>query len=646
MGKVELRKVQAEPGLAKQVTLLAGDAYTVADVDTSALIPPRIRWLGTGRRVLNNKGKPVKEYEPFFSVTHAFEAQRALVESGVTKLSSYDSVDRLVRVDHPDGTFTRAVHGAWSVAEHDRNDTLLDSAWYQRRVNHLIDAELIAAGKDPTREAQAATQTASHAGTPRVRHLDTLGRPVLELEDNGRDGADQEILFPTIRVRDVDGNVLEVIDARQNTTVTYEQDIRGRLAAHDGQDGGHRLMLDDVHGQPVRSWDQRDHTFVFAYDDPLHRPTSKRVVGGDGPTPLDHLFERIIYGEGRPNDKAHNLRGRVALLYDTAGRAENVDFDFKGNLVLSRRRFAADHKTVASWGGANPDAALLTEEWSSSGAYDALNRVTRRTAADGSIYEPTYNQANLLEQVHVTQGGARKPYVTSVDYDERGQRRSIVLGNGVTTTYAYDRETFRLLRLTSVSGAGTKLQDLRYTYDPVGNVTHLDDEAVPTVWFDNQVVTALSTYRYDPIYRLVGATGREHAAQVDFGVVDNWTDEALRARVSAGDPLVWRNYKQSYGYDAVGNLTEVTHVAGAGSWTRGYAYAAHSNRLASTTVGANTYAYDYHPAHGFITSMPHLTVMRWNFRDELQAVSTQSVRAVRRRRPGTSTTATASACAR
>src|SRR6185503_7009491 len=165
----------------------------------------------------------------------------------------------------------------------------------------------------------------------------------------------------------------------------------------------------------------------------------------------------------------------------------------------------------------------------------------------------------------------------------------------------------------------------RYTYDPIGNVTHLEDRAVPTVWFDNQVVTGLATYRYAPTYRLVEATGREHIAQVDFGDTDNWEDVAFLARHATGDPLVWRNYTQRYTYDAVGNLTEMKHVAATGSWTRGYSYAPDSNRLITTQVGADIFPYTHHPAHGYITAMPHLTVMKWNFRDELQAVSTQGV---------------------
>ncbi len=627
MGTVEMHKLQAEPGTAKRVTLAAGDVYNLDVVDTSALVPPRLRWLGTGRKVLNNKGNTVKEYEPFFSVSHHFENEKELVESGVTRIQSYDPIDRVVRIDYPDATFSRTDFGSWKVTTHDRNDTVLDSAWYDRRIHRLIDAKLIAAGKDPAREAQAAAQTAAHAATPLTRYLDPLGRPILDLEDDGLDAANNKILYRTIHNRDVDGNVLAIQDARGNTTITYDHDMRGRIVAQNSMDSGRRWMLDNVLANPVRSWDERGHEFVFAYDDVLHRPTSKRVLGGDGPSPLNHMFERIVYGEGRPGDTAHNLRGNVALLYDTAGRIENVSFDFKGNLAASVRCFASDPTAVVDWAGANPDALLLKEEFPSSATYDALDRVAQRTTADGSIYLPAYNPANLLEQVRIQQGTATDTFVSNIDYNEKGQRQRIVYGNGVATAYRYDSETFRLLELTSQRNDGLVLQDLRYTYDPGGNATHLEDRAVPTIWFDNQVITGLATYRYAPTYRLVGATGREHGATIDFGATDNWADLLFFARLGAGDPLVWQNYTESYNYDSVGNIIEMKHVAAAGSWTRGYSYAADSDRLAATQIGATSFQYTHHPAHGYMTSMPHLTHMQWNFRDELQATSTQAVNA-------------------
>src|SRR6185436_14330879 len=380
-------------------------------------------------------------------------------------------------------------------------------------------------------------------------------------------------------------------------------------------------------GQPLRSWDERGHVFSFSYDDPLHRLTQKRVTGGDGPAPLDHVFERRLYGEGVAGDKALNLRGQVAVLYDTSGKTENLSFDFKGHVAHSARRFAADHRKVPDWSGPGPDALLDGETFESSGVYDALDRVAERSTPDGSVYRPGYNEANLLETVQVTQDGATRLYVKNVDYDEKGRRQRIVFGNDVSVAYAYDKETFRLLNLSSRRPGGELLQDFHYTYDPIGNLTHLEDRCVPAVWFGNQMVTGLATYRYDPLYRLIEATGREHPGQLAAGAADNWDDAPFLVRHGAADPMVWRNYTEAYAYDEAGNLVKMQHAAAGGDWTRDYAYAAGNNRLLSTQVGLTVFPYGHHPAHGYFTSMPHLSLMRWSFRDELKAVATQVVNA-------------------
>ncbi|MEZ5123893.1 MAG: hypothetical protein R2736_20365 [Solirubrobacterales bacterium] len=51
------------------------------------------------------------------------------------------------------------------------------------------------------------------------------------------------------------------------------------------------------------------------------------------------------------------------------------------------------------------------------------------------------------------------------------------------------------------------VRDLAYTHDCVGNLTHREDRAIPVVYFDNAVVTALSRYAYDALYRLASAEG-------------------------------------------------------------------------------------------------------------------------------------------
>ncbi|MEO5726945.1 MAG: toxin TcdB middle/C-terminal domain-containing protein, partial [Byssovorax sp.] len=66
-GREVMRKIPAEPGLAPERD---GDGALVHDGQGALVFAESDpRWVGTGRTVFDNKGNPVKQYEPFFSST-------------------------------------------------------------------------------------------------------------------------------------------------------------------------------------------------------------------------------------------------------------------------------------------------------------------------------------------------------------------------------------------------------------------------------------------------------------------------------------------------------------------------------------------------------------------------------------------------
>ncbi|EPC01623.1 hypothetical protein L861_16525 [Litchfieldella anticariensis FP35 = DSM 16096] len=611
LGEVAMKKTQAEPGLAKQLTIHPDDTVTVTEIDTS----PNLRWLGTGRIVVNNKGNPVKKYEPYFSTNHHFEDHPQLVETGVTPLFFYDALGREIRMELPDGTFSKTEFTAWQQATYDPGDTVMDSRWHNDRVNHSINAELSAEGKDPLKEAAAATASETYHDTPSVQHLDPLGRAVLQVQHNRFNGSEDFLLARG--ELDIEGNLLQVVDPRDNVVATYKYSILGVDAYQHLLDSGQRWLLEDIDGKPLRSWDERGHEFQYQYDI-LARPIQSRVIGGDGPQPLDHIFERIFYGESEPGPETNNLRGRVVRYYDTGGLAEVQNYDFKGQPINNHRRLFADYKTLPNWTNANLATDLEPDVLTSTTVRDALGRPIQTTAPDGSVELITYNPAGLLESKQLQHsGGPLQTLISNIDYNEKGQRLRLELGNGVVTHYQYDSHNFNLLRISSRTAGNQLLQDLHFTYDATGNVTHIQDSAVPLQFFNNQFISGLSTYTYDAIYRLREATGRENNATLSFAANDNWNDQAYLHALNNGDPAVTRNYTQSYAYDLAGNLLQLKHQAGGNSWTRDYHYQGTSNRLLSTSVAGQNYLYGHHTSHGFITRMPHLEELAWNFKEKL-----------------------------
>jgi hypothetical protein len=156
------------------------------------------------------------------------------------------------------------------------------------------------------------------------------------------------------------------------------------------------------------------------------------------------------------------------------------------------------------------------------------------------------------------------------------------------------------------SGQACGVQNLHYTYDPVGNITHIQDDAQQTIYFRNQRVEPSNDYTYDAIYRLIQASGREHLGQLANGDPNPPTapDAFNDFHTRQDHPNVLKAmgaYIERYVYDAVGNFLQMQHrgsdPAHAG-WTRAYVYLEASliedgirepvrktsNRLTSTTL--------------------------------------------------------------
>src|SRR5262249_1007131 len=144
-----------------------------------------------------------------------------------------------------------------------------------------------------------------------------------------------------------------------------------------------------------------------------------------------------------------------------------------------------------------------------------------------NVVQPVFNEANFLERVDVWLERADEPAamldpnvdspspvgVTNLDYDAKGQRLRIDYKNGSSTFYNYEPLTFRLTRLLTKRAAaqfpdddpqppspnwpGNQVQNLHYTYDPAGNITHIQDDAQQAIYFRNKRVEASNDYFYD-----------------------------------------------------------------------------------------------------------------------------------------------------
>jgi RHS repeat-associated protein len=604
-GREILKKEQAEPGIA-----WGRDAGgKLVQIDTT----PAVRWVGSGRTVFDNKGNAIKKYEPFFSVTADYEDEADLVMSGMTSVRRYDPLSRLIRSDHPNGTYLTMSFDAWTETAADENDNVLDSRW-------LDDRKALPPG-DP--EGRAAQLAKSHANTPSISYLDPQGRVIARVVDNGGG-----ITFETRFGLDVRGNMLTLTDPKGNT-LTQVFDIAGRRLSISSPDAGIRRTLSDAGGQVVRAWDSRKHQIHREYD-ALRRLTHVFVSENGG---AEVLRQRTYYGESHPAPEPLNIRGKMYQQYDGAGVLINDRYDFKSNVLSSTRRLMADYHPLPDWSALalvnSPVAALAVanaqldpETFTSTTKYDALNRPISLTAPDDSEIVRTYNQAGLLETVGVRLrgAGAVTPFVTDIDYNARGAREKIVLENGAATRYIYDPLTFRLAELSTTRAVPGDLQDLLYTYDPVANVMSARDRAQQTIYFDNVKVSPDSLFEYDPAYRLTRADGREHAGQ--NAAQDQVDAPAPGTLLDPADSAAMRAYTERYEYDGVGNIQKVDHTSGPLHWIRAYQYDPSSNRLLATRLPGDPPGGPYTGTcppdeHGNFKSMPHLASITWDYFDRM-----------------------------
>jgi hypothetical protein len=315
--------------------------------------PPR--WIGSGWTVFNNKGKPVRQYEPFFSrrqrpdgtltSDHRFEFG---VRVGVSPVLFYDPAERVVATLHPNHTYDKVVFDPWRQTTYDVNDTCAprnaqtgdprtdpDIQTHVARYFSSLPAsppapawqtwraQRIGGGALGPHEQAAAARAAAHADTPTTAHMDAMGRPFLTVTRNrvvcaGHDLDGAEDSFATRVELDIEGNQRAVRDERtlpvnylptggldQRVVMRYAYDMLGNCIHQLSMEAGARWMLNDVAGKPIRAWDSRGHNVTTCYD-ALRRPVEQTVRGtianGDAasdPRTLnrDILVDKIEYGE-------------------------------------------------------------------------------------------------------------------------------------------------------------------------------------------------------------------------------------------------------------------------------------------------------------------------------------------------------------
>ncbi|MFR0714023.1 RHS repeat-associated core domain-containing protein [Enterobacterales bacterium BD_CKDN230030183-1A_HGKHYDSX7] len=427
------------------------------------------------------------------------------------------------------------------------------------------------------------THKAVHRNTPTVTVRDNRGLVVREISYHRHPSRLQQTDTRITRHRyDARGFKVQSCDPRLHAAglnnFTWLYDIGGQPLRTRSVDTGVTVQLVDAAGRPRLAvtqvaedeLGQEDRsqavtrTWHYETATRLGRPLgiSEQVAG----QPACRI-ERIVYAGNSAAEQAVNLAGQVSLHFDTAGLTQTHAITLTGVPQRVTRRLLADADdplVIADWQGSDvehwmaalqpPDQAACT-----SASADATGAVLTSTDAAGNVQEQAYDVAGLLKGTWLTlQGSRRQVILKAMSYSAAGQKLHEEHGNGLITRYRYEPCTQRLAGIRTERPQGHALgakvlQDLHYTYDAVGNVLKVRDDAEDIRFWRNQKIEPECTYSYDSLYQLASATGREMANAARQG-------RQLPER-QALDNATFTQYTRTYDYDSAGNLMRIRHSA-------------------------------------------------------------------------------------
>ncbi|MDF9620145.1 RHS repeat-associated core domain-containing protein [Pseudomonas entomophila] len=380
---------------------------------------------------------------------------------------------------------------------------------------------------------------------------------------------------------------------------TWLADLAGTAVRTQGVDPGISLDLNDIAGRPLLAVSQiapgpagDDHsqavTRTWRHEPPASPGRLLAITEQASGEPVRQA-ERFAYAGADLTARQRNLAGRCSHHYDTAGLLRTDSLALTGPALASMRRLlkvADDVAVMSDWQGEDAsvwETQLVPEGEGhlTVGTLDATGTRLTSTDAAGHGQRVAYDVAGQLRGSWLeVKGAAEQAIVVSLEYAAMGEKVREVHGNGVVTRYTREPRTQRLVGIRTEGPGAKVLQDLQYTYDPVGNVLGRVDEALAITYWRNQKIEPRNTYDYDSLYQLVSAKGREMAGGGKPG--------SARLPFQAFDYATYTNYTRLYTYDTAGNLTRIEHQADASgnSHTTDITVSDRSNRAVTSELAS------------------------------------------------------------
>ncbi|MFS2223157.1 RHS repeat protein, partial [Pantoea sp. B65] len=471
------------------------------------------------------------------------------------------------------------------------------------------------------------TDTALFSQTPEVVVVDNRGLTVRNIRYQRHPDSLQNTDQRISRHRyDARGFLAQSTDPRlyelqQAANFSYLTSLSGQVLRSASVDAGIILNLNDSAGRPARSINAAGVIRNWQYQR-AELPGHLLSIVENG-----RITDRFVWGGNTQAEKDRNLAGQCLRHYDTAGLMQTDSIALSGVALSLTQRLLAEENN-ANWQGENEaawNALLAAESFITLSTADASGLPLTTTDAMGNRQRQAYTVAGQLHNSWLTlKGATEQVIVKSLTYSASGQKLREEHGNGVVTSYSYQPETQRLSAIKTARPAGHPagarvLQDLRYQYDPVGNVLRIINDAEATRFWRNEKVVPENSYGYDSLYQLVSASGREMATLSRQSITPPSASVPLPADSSA-----FAAYTRSYLYDRGGNLTRIRHSAPASgnNYTTDITVSTRSNRaLISNLTAEPAQVEAFFTAGGQQTRLQPGQSLNWTARGELLQVT-------------------------
>jgi RHS repeat-associated protein len=490
----------------------------------------------SGRSTLDFVGRPVAMYYPVTEPLGSAGSFNPTYDAVQPTRTTYDILDRVARVSLPDNTFTTNTYRF---------------------------------GADRDGATQFETTITNANGVPKKIYTDVHDQ-IVGVEEFNQGGS--QVIWTSYEYDPLD-QLTGVVDDKHNvTSSTY--DNLGRRTSLASPDAGTTTWSYDLDSNIVATITANlraeGRQIGYAYD--FNR--LKRISYPDFPG------NNVTYSYGGPG-AADNRAGRISQITDESGTTQRF-YDQLGDI-------SREIKTISSATGGAP-AAYITQY-----LYDTWGRLQSMTYPDGEVLTYQYDSGGLVRKAVGVKGTFSYQYVNRLEYDKFGERAFVEAGNGVRTSYTYDPKNHLMASLKTGKANTAPFQNLAYTYDPAGNIlSQTNNVAIPPASQPGGPTN--TTFRYDDLDRLVGATGsyryesnkqRQYSLSMAYDTIHNLVSKQQTDQIvqPSGNGIIQQPTTYSFAYRYGGTQPHAPAYIGA----RAYTYDADGNQTSWTSDQSGTH---------------------------------------------------------